>query len=62
MPWTQTGATQYYAQLRLPDKGQAIKGLFVCNNSDLEPLDLQNVLTLGCYQPSPEVLIVYSMT
>ncbi len=26
---------------------------------DLEPLDLLKVLALGCYQPSPEQLIVY---
>ena len=32
MPWPQTVATQYYAQLGLPDKGRAIKGLVVCNN------------------------------
>ncbi len=49
MPWPQTGATQYHAQVRLPDKGRAIKGLVVCNNWDLEPLDLLNGLALGCY-------------
>ena len=27
----QQGVTHYHAQLRLPDKGQAIKGLVVCN-------------------------------
>ncbi len=43
MPWPQTGATQYHAQLGLPDKGRAIKGLRVCNNWDLEPLDLLNI-------------------
>ena len=58
MPWPQTGATQYHAQLGLPDKGRAIKGLVVCNSCYLEPLDLLNGLALGCYQPSPEVLIV----
>ena len=42
MPWPQTGATQYHAQLGLPDKGRTIKGLLVCNNWDLEPLDLLN--------------------
>ena len=47
MPWPQTDA-----QLGLPDKGRAIKGLVVCNNWDhLEPLDLLNGLALGCYQP-----------
>ena len=29
MPWPQTGATYYHAQLGLPDKGRAIKGLVV---------------------------------
>ena len=55
MPWPQTGATHYHAQLGLPGKGRAIKGLVVCNSWDLEPLDLLNSLALGCYQPSPEV-------
>ena len=32
-----TGATHYHAQLGLPDKGRAIKGLVVCNSLDLEP-------------------------
>ncbi len=31
MPWAQTGATHYYTQLDLPDKGLAIKGLAVCS-------------------------------
>jgi len=57
MPWPQTGATQYHAQLGLPDKGRAIKGLLVCNNWDLKPLDLLNGLALlDCYQPCPKVL------
>ena len=30
MPWPQTGATHYHAQLGLPDKGRAIKGLIIC--------------------------------
>ena len=56
MPWPQTGAIQYHAQLRLQGKGRTIKELVVCmNNRDLERLDLQNGLALGCYQPSPEV-------
>ncbi len=61
MPWPHSGATQYYAQLGLPDKGQAINGLVVCNNWDLEPLDLLNGLALGCYQPFPEVLILLAL-
>ena len=47
-----------HAQLGLPDKSRAIKGLVVCNNRDLEPLVLKNGLALGCYQPSPEVLLL----
>ncbi len=58
MPWPKTDATQYHAQLGLPDNGRTIKGLVVCNNWDLEPLDLLNGLALGCNQPSPEVLLV----
>ena len=42
----------------LPEKGRAIKGLVVCNNMDLEPLDLLNGLALACYHPSPKVLIL----
>ena len=30
MPCPRTGATQYPAQLGLPDEGRAIKGLVVC--------------------------------
>ena len=26
-PWPKTGATHYHAQIRLPDKDRAIKGL-----------------------------------
>ncbi len=55
MPWPKTGATQYHAEIGLPDIGRAIKGLIVCNNWDQQPLDLLNGLALGCYQPSPEV-------
>ncbi len=29
-----------HAQLRLPDKGRATKGLVVCNSWDLEPWDM----------------------
>ncbi len=42
MPWSQTGTTQYNAQLGLSDKGWTIKGLVVCNNWDLDPLDMLN--------------------
>ncbi len=30
MPWPQTGAAHYHAQLGLPEKGRAIKGFVVC--------------------------------
>ncbi len=46
-------------KVRTSDKGRAIKEFVVCNNWDLESFDLLNGRTLGCYQPSPEVLIVY---
>ncbi len=49
MPWLQTGATQYHAQLGLKDRDRAIKGLVVYNHWDLDPLDLLNGLALGCY-------------
>ena len=39
MLWPQKGATHYHAKMGLPDKGCAMKGLVVCNNWDLEPLD-----------------------
>ncbi len=53
MPWHQTGATQYHAQLGLQDKDHAM--LVVYNSWDLEPWELINGLALVCYQPSPEV-------
>ncbi len=58
MPWPKTGATHYHAQLGLPDKGRAIKGLVISYSWDLEALDLLNGLAQGSYQPSPEVLLV----
>ncbi len=33
MPWPQTAANQYYAQLGLTDKGREIKGNSDCNSS-----------------------------
>ncbi len=60
MPWPQTGATQYHAQIGLPDEDRENKGFIVCNNRDLEPLELQNGLALGCYHPSHDVLFVYT--
>ena len=60
LPWSPKGATQYHAQLGLPDKGCAIKVLVVCNSWDLEPLDLLNGLALGCFQPSPKEIVLLS--
>ena len=40
MPWTQTGVTQYYTLSGVPDIGRAMKGFVVCNDWDLEPVDL----------------------
>ena len=31
IPWPKTGAILYHAQLRIPDKGRAIKEMVVCN-------------------------------
>ena len=47
--WPQTGATQCHAHLGLSEKGRAIKALVVCEDWDLEPLDLLNCLALNCY-------------
>ncbi len=38
----QSSASLYYAQLELPYKGRAIKGMDVCNSWDLDPLNLLN--------------------
>ena len=58
MPLPHTCTTQYHVQLGLPDKGHTIKELVVCNDWNLEPLDPLNGQALGCYQPSPEILII----
>ncbi len=47
-PWTQSGTTQYHAQLGLPDNGRTIKGLIMCNSWDIEPLEFSNP-TLKCF-------------
>ncbi len=59
MPCPQINASQCHAQLGLPDRGRAMKGLAVCNVLDQEPLDPLNGLALGCYQPYHEVWIVF---
>ncbi len=40
------GATQYHSQLGFLNEDRTIKELTVCNNWDLEPLDLLNVWSL----------------
>ncbi len=60
MPWPQTGATQYHAQLGLPDKGCTIKGLVVCNDKDLDPLDLLNCLGVQIYSGIVFVIVDYT--
>ncbi len=47
MHWAKTDATHYHAQLGLPERSRAIKGLVVYNDWDLEPLDLLKSLALG---------------
>ncbi len=49
MPWPQTDATHYHAQLGHGDKVHAIKGLVVLIGLDLELLDLLKGLALGSY-------------
>ena len=58
MPQPQTDATHYHEKLGPPDKSCAIKGFVVCNDWDLETLDVLYGLSLGCYPPSPEVWYV----
>ncbi len=55
MPWSKADTTHYHAQLRIPDKGRAIKGFVVCNVWDLEPLNILNGLAQDSYQSSSEV-------
>ncbi len=35
MPLHKTSSTHYFAQLRLSEKGRAIKGLIACNSWDV---------------------------
>ncbi len=49
MPWPEIGATQYHAQLGLPDKVVHVQSngwLSGINDKDLEPLNLLNVLVV----------------
>ncbi len=52
MLWSKKGSIHYYARLGLQVKEGAMVNY---NGWDLDPLDLRNGRTLGCYQPSPEV-------
>ena len=58
MPWPKNRRNSIPCTVRTSDKGRVIKELIFFNNWDLEPLDLLNGLSVGCYPPSPEVLIV----
>ncbi len=53
MPWPKRGATQYHNKSSRI-KGCTIKELVVCNNLDLEPLDLLNGTALGCFLTVPQ--------
>ncbi len=55
MPWPNSGATHFYAQLGLSDNGHVIKELVVYKSWDVDLLDLLNGLAICKYQPSPEV-------
>ncbi len=61
VPWPQIGATQYHAQLGLPDKGRTIKELVFCNDWDLEHLDLRNEQALGYYVNRPLLYVLYAI-
>ena len=47
MPWLQTVATHYHTKIELPGKLRTIKGLVVCNDWDVEPLDLKKLQNRG---------------
>ncbi len=56
MSWSETGATQFHAQLGVPDNGRAMNEFVVCYDRDQQHLDLLNGMArYGCYQPFPEV-------
>ena len=48
MPWPQTGANHYHAQLGLPDKSRAIKALVFCY-----------VVWLGSMNKIRKILVVF---
>ncbi len=50
IPWPTTGATHYNAQIGLPYKGHASKGLVVCKYG----WDLYNGLAIYFFQQFPE--------
>ncbi len=47
MPWSQTAASQYHAQVGLTDKSCAVKGLVVCNNCMAVIKPKTQILLLG---------------
>ena len=51
--------THYNVQLGLSDKGRTVKGLVVCNDWDLEPLDLLKCLALSFLKLSQEIWYVW---
>ncbi len=58
MPWSNTGATLYHAQLELPKNGRVIKGLIVFSGWDLEPLYLLISPSPDCYQLTIALLML----
>ncbi len=61
MPWPKTGATQYHAQLGLPDNGRAIKGLIICHSWDIiiEPWDLAKRSGPRLFSTVPRVRYIF---
>ena len=57
LPWLKTVLTLCHAKLGLPDRGRAIKGLFLCNSWDFSAFGLLQRVALRCYQPSLELII-----
>ena len=53
MHWPQTGATQYHAQLGLPDESRAIKGFVACNNWKIKPKQLFSIFFQNNWVSTP---------
>ncbi len=56
--WSKTGENIIMHSWDFQTKLVQQRGLVVCNNWDLESLDLLNNLASGCYKPSLKVGIV----